>query len=154
MSAFDPDTFMDGDVEGEMDTVIVPVPVGDYQAIIDKVEARQIEGKDGKPDRVVCDVIWEVHDNAVKELLGRDKVTVKQSLWLDTLDSGALDLGPGKNVGLGKVRAALGQNKPGEKWSLRMLNGAGPAMIKVGHRPDKNDPSVTYAEVKSVGMVS
>lgn len=146
-SVFDPDAFMNQTVEGENDTKFEPIPEGEYPAVIDTIQFRSVDTKAGP--RVVLDVMYELQDAAVKEQLGRDSLKVRQSIFIDTTPSGAIDLGRGKNVGLGKLRAAVNQNTPG--WQPAMLQGAGPVLVKVGHRPDKNDPSVVFAEVKAVG---
>jgi hypothetical protein len=72
--------------------------------------------------------------------------SVSQSLMLDMTESGALAVGTNKNVNLGRLREALGQNVSGRPWSPNMLQGQ-VARISVKHRlwEDK-----TFAEVKGV----
>ena len=55
--------------------------------------------------------------------------------------------GSNKNVKLGRLREALGQNKNGQAWSFGMLKGAGP--IKVSIEPDKKNPE-DYSRVVKV----
>jgi hypothetical protein len=58
----------------------------------------------------------------------------------------------GKNVSLGKLREAVGQNKPGKPWSPAHLNGA-QLDVLVTHRADKDTGDI-YAEVKRVAAPS
>jgi uncharacterized phage protein gp47/JayE len=62
-------------------------------------------------------------------------------------------MGPGKNIGLNKLRAALGQNKKGQKWNYKMLDGAGPVKVMVVNNPDRQSPDVLRAEVRQVGAL-
>jgi len=150
MSVFDPETFMSAEITGALDTTLAPVPEGAYPAIVSEFKLREVEGRDGSP-RYPCEIQWEIVDDNLKIALGRDKVTVRQTVWLDLTATGLLDNSKGKNIGLGKIRQALSQNDPNTRWSLNSLRGAGPALVEVKHRPDKNDPSVIYAEVSRVG---
>jgi hypothetical protein len=55
-------------------------------------------------------------------------------------ENGKLDMGPNKNVRLGQLRKALGQNIPGRSWSFAHLKGKGPFEVQVGHHtPDGSD---------------
>lgn len=144
---FDATSFLDMSIEGAMDTVSVPVPVGEYTAVVEKVDARPWTSKnDPTKSGVALDVVWNIDDQGVKETLGRDKVTVKQGIMLDLTEAGGLDLGKGRNIGLGKLRAALNLNQPGQPFSPSMLNGR-VAKVKVTHRIDGDN---VYAEVKEV----
>lgn len=147
-SAFDPDTFMNQTIDEALDTRFVPVPEGDYPATIKSFEIKQV----GQENRTVLNIIWDIQDQTVLAEIGRDSATVRQTVWLD-IDQGKLDKGKGKNVGLGRLRAALGQNEPGQPWNFGALEGAGPALVRVTHRADRDDPEIVYSEVKSVGTV-
>lgn len=152
MSIFDPDTFMTASVEGSNDTFAIPLPSGEYLAQVEDLKFREVTGKDGSP-RYLADVSYDVLDDKAKQILARDKIVVRQALWLDLTSQGQIDTGKGKNIGLGKLRAAAGLNEPGKPFSLSNLKGA-VVKISTGLRPDKNDPSIQYAEVKSVGQAS
>src|SRR5690606_13053223 len=104
MSVFDPELFMQQTVDEANDTQYLTVPAGEYHAVIEKVDIpADRKNKDGDPIYPL-DVTWEILDEGVKAQLGRDKVTVRQSIFLDITESGALDMGKGKNVPLGKLR--------------------------------------------------
>jgi len=144
---FDPDSFLNNSAEGEMQTQYEPIPEDDYMAVIEAVKPKQVETKDGP--RIVMDVTWAIDNPELAENLGRKNLTVRQSIWLDTTETGTLDAGPNKNVQLGRLREAVGQNGKG-KWKPADLIGAGPCLIRVVNNPDKNDPSRIYENVTRV----
>lgn len=149
MSAFDPTTFMQTAINEPNDTKFESCPPGEFNAVISKIEIKEITSKKSGKLVYPCELTWNVLDEKVKAELGRDNVTVRQSLWIDFTDSGSLDMGKGKNVGLGKLREALGMNGPG--FSFAKLEGAGPARISVAERPNEKDPSNPYVNVVAVG---
>jgi hypothetical protein len=146
-------SFMDLSISDANDTVVIPVPEGEYTAVAEEPVVRQWTSQDGTKSGIALDLQWVIDDQAVKTLLGRDKVTVKQGLMLDLNEQGGLDTGKGKNVGLGRLREACGLNVAGQPFSFRMLGGQ-VAKVAVKHRPDKNDTSVIYAEVKGVAKLT
>ena len=147
---FNPDQFLDMQIEGQNDTKIIPVPAGEYTAMIEEVKVRQWQSKaDPSKSGLTLDVQWSIDDASVKELLGRDKVTVKQGIMLDLTDAGGLDMGKGRNIGLGRLREALDLNQPGRPFSFTMLTGR-VAKVNVSHRiADDN----IFAEVKQVARI-
>lgn len=148
---FNPEQFLDMQVTESNDTKTIPVPAGEYIAVVEDVKCRQWQSKaDPSKSGVTLDVTWSLDDGAVKELLGRDKVTVKQGLMLDITDSGGIDMGKGRNVGLGRLRDALNLNVPGQPFSFSMLNGR-VAKISVSHRVVGED---IFADVKGVAKLA
>ena len=103
-SKFDAKTFLDTQVTGESSTKRMPVPVGEYTSLIEGVNVRNWQSKDGQKSGLALDVTHNLDDPGVKEAMGRDKVTITQSIMLDLTDGGALDMGKGKNVQLGRLR--------------------------------------------------
>ena len=146
---FDANAFLESSVSTSNDTKIVPVPVGEYQGIIEKVLPRQWQSKDGSQTGIALDVFWLVEDANVKQYLGRDVVTVKQGIMLDTTPAGALDTSKGKNIGLGRLREAVGKNQDGQAFSFAMLPGLA-ARISVTHRVTDTD---VYAEIMGVAKL-
>ena len=69
-------------------------------------------------------------------------------MFLDMDENGDLELGKGKNVDLGRLREALGQNTGGN-WSPSQLVGSS-ATIHVSNRLYEGK---TYADVERVIMV-
>lgn len=148
MSGFDPNTFLNQSFDGTNDTKIVPVPVGEYPGIADKVDVKQWSKKDGSASGLKLDIVWDIQDENVAQLLGRDKVLCGQSIMLDLTEEGGLDMGKGKNVGLGRLREALDLNKPGEPFSFGMIQGR-MAKVAVSHRTGDN-PEDIFSEIKRV----
>jgi hypothetical protein len=144
--SFDPQSFLDSSINSANDTKVIPVPAGEFTGIVDKVAARQWTSKDGTMSGVTLDVTWLIDDEAVKQELGRPTVTCRQGIMLDMTPGGGLDMGKGKNVGLGRLREALNLNKPGQPFSFSMLPGQA-GKVTVSHRVDGED---TYAEIKKV----
>ncbi len=147
MTPFSPEAFLSTVVQGEMSTRISPVPIGVYTATIAKLTPRAATPNGNVP----CDVSFEIDDANLKATLGRDKITTRQTLWLDFTESGALDDGKDKNTGLGKLREAVGQNRKDQPWSPSMLIGQ-PLRVKVEHQIDKNTGDV-YDRVTQVSKL-
>ena len=151
---FDPNEFLNGQVEGSNDTKFTNPPdnmSGDpYTGIASKVEIRQWQGKaDPSKSGLALDIQWEIQDESVKTFCGRATVNVKQGLMLDITDSGQLDMGKGRTIALGKLREALGMNTPGQPFSFSMIQGR-IAGLFVGHRDNEKDPESPFAEVRKV----
>lgn len=142
MSEFDADAFMNTEVEGALETEYVPVPENEYTAVIKEVNARTTEK--GSP---LLEIIWIIDDQGVRDLLGMDEPTVRQTVWLDINEqTGTLEFGKNKNVQLGRLREALGQND-GSPWSPGRMAGQ-VATVNIKHR--LSDQGTTFAEVKGV----
>lgn len=145
-SGFDPDVFLAAEVEGANETKWTNVPEGVYEALIDKIDIRTPK------DSVILEVMWNITDEALRATVGRDKPLVRQSIFLD-VEGSTLSFGTNKNVGLGKLRDALGQNDEHRPWNPRMLEGAGPVLIQVRHRPNERDPESPFVEVSRVAKL-
>ena len=144
MSTFNPDVFLNTEANEANSTQYTPVPEGEHPAAIKAIKPRVLN--DG---RAVLDVTWTVTDEESQNETGMAEPSVRQTLWLDITESGGLDFGKGRNVGLGKLRDALGQNVSGKPWAPGMLVG-GAATVKVAHSIDKRDGVTIQAEVKAV----
>lgn len=149
MSQFDPNQFLDLQITEANDTKTIPVPAGEFLAVVDDVKCRTWNSKDGSKSGLTLDVTWSIDDAGVKELLGREKVTVRQGVMLDMTEAGGLDMGKGRNVGLGRLREATNLNTPGQPFAFSMLVGR-PAKVNVSHRVDGEN---IYAEVKGVAKL-
>lgn len=117
-----------------LDDHLEPCPAGEYIAIAGKPEIKSFTHKKGdNQGQTGYQMVlrWEIQDEAIKRQLDRDKVTVRQSFLLDiTADGQGLDMGKGRNIGLGQLRTALKQNTPGQPWSPVMIEGQ-PAKVKI-----------------------
>lgn len=153
---FNAEAFLNQTIEEPMSTKSLVVPEGEYRAIVDDgdnaIQFKEFAGKDGKPPSFQCVVLFQILDDSVKAFMKREKVTAPMNIWLDMKEDGSgLDLSEGRNVNLGKLRAALGQNSG--SWSPLMMKGKGPVMIKTSQRADKNNPEIKYAEVVRVAAI-
>jgi hypothetical protein len=144
MSSFNPESFMNSTVSEANSTQYEQVPEGEFPASIDTVTPRTTG-----TGKALLSVKWKVDDEAVRTQTGMAEPSVFQTVWLDVTESGGLDFSRGKNVQLGKLRDALGQNAPGKPWSPGMLVG-GVAKIRVKHSIDKRDNVTLNAEVSAV----
>lgn len=150
---FDVQTLVDIQIEGSNSTSAIPVPEGEYIATVKEFKPRTWNSKDGTQSGVSLDISWEIEDANVAAITGRDKSVVKQSVGLDFTDSNQLDMGRGKNVGLGRLREAIGQNEAGKSFSFNNLPGQ-IAKVSVKHRSANDGTDTVYAEVKAVTKAS
>jgi hypothetical protein len=144
---FDPQAFLEAAYTESNDTKLIPVPEGTFPAIADKITPRTWTSKDGTSSGVALDITWIIEDESVKEHCARDTVTCRQGIMLDMTDEGKLDMGRGKNVGLGLLREALNMNEAGIPFSFANIAGRF-ANVEVKHRQNPQDPEVMFAEVK------
>jgi len=144
--SFDPNTFLNATFDETNDTKVIPVPAGEYLALAEKVDVKSWSSKDGSSSGIKLEIVWDILDDNVKALLGRDTVKCNQQQMLDLTDTGALDFGKGKNVGLGRIREALDMNTPGQPFSFGMIQGR-MAKVVVSHRVAGED---IYAEIKKI----
>lgn len=136
MSTFNPEVFEQTVVDQSSETKRTPIPPGEYTAYVgDKLSWREYD------NRHICSVPLLITDmpEDVAETLGLDQPQINFDMWLDITD-GVLEFGVNKNVELGRLREALGQNRTGESWNFSMLKGSGPVKITV--EPDKKNPEM------------
>ena len=149
---FNVEQFMASTVTGALDTRVIPCPAAEYPALSTKVEAASGEIKNGDNTGgtwAKLTVHWEIQSDEARSHTGRNTVVVKQPIMLDLTAEGMLDMGPGKNLRLGRLREALRQNDASTPWNPQMLVGQS-GVVVVGHRPDPKDASVIYDEVTAV----
>lgn len=153
------DDLMEQTIDEPLSTRRPALPEGEYEAVITKVNEIREVGDPANP-KYILPITWELTDQAVAEFKSNepdladafgDKVTITQDVWLDVKD-GRLDTGEGKNVNLGRLRSAANQNEM-SGWRVTDLEGAGPCLIRVTQRPDRNDDSVFYNDVKRVTAI-
>lgn len=145
--SFDPNTFLNQEYNEALDTKVIPCPVGDYPAISEKVDVIPWQSRDGSKSGLKAQIIWDIQDENVKQICQRDTVKVRQDIMLDLNETGnGLDMGKGKNIGLGRLREALDLNQPGAPFSFAAMQGR-LATVNIKHRVDGED---IYAEVKGV----
>lgn len=152
--SFDPNTFLNTEVSGAMETKypLIPESQEGYRAVVKKVDGRVekvTKGPNVGKDQPICDVTFVVDDEGVRQQLQMPEPTIRMSLFLDMNAAGQLELGTGKNIQLGRLREALGQNDPNTPWTFSKLVG-GACKIKVKHSPNEKDPSSPFANVSGV----
>jgi len=165
MSDFDPDQFMSSTIDQPLETERKLCPAGEYKATIDDFTREAFQaigftykkgpraGEEGTFTKF--NVPFVIDDAKVQSTLGMDKVVVYQSITLDLDDSNQLQWGVNKNIDLGKLRKAVGQNNSGP-WSPGNLRGAGPVIVKVVHRSGKRQDGSEWknAEVERVAPIT
>lgn len=158
---FDADAFMSQTIDAPMSTQLLGVPEGEYTAMIgdfDSTAFRQVAVTNKTTgltqDRPVLEVPFVINDDALKAKLGREQITHRETFWLDIGADGRLDTGPDKNVRLGQLRHALGQNAPGTPWAPTMLRNMGPVRIVIKTTSDKRDPDKKYTNITKYAKIS
>ena len=146
LSTFDPDLFLGGEMKGGFETSYARVSPGEYSAMIDGVKVRKVNTKDG--ERAVMDITWLILDEEVKKETELERPTCRQGFFLDINDKGGLERGKNKNVGLGRLFAAIGIDQ-GDKWSPEGLKGY-LGTVRIEHKPNEDDPENPYANVTRV----
>lgn len=151
MSVFNPEEFLNQVIPDVLETKYVNPDDGEYQMFIGD-EDRDIALRSVKDGGIALDIYFEIHDEAVRQRLNRNKVKVRsKGIFLELDSNGKLLTGVNRNVFLGKIREAVGQNVPGKK--IRDLKGAGPLLGTVRSRRDPNDETKIYVEVVDVAPV-
>lgn len=127
---------------GSLATEYERVPEGVFMATIDAGDPNEwikVSTRDNGETTVMLVVPFELQDENLKTALGRQKVMSRMTIFLDLIPGTVqLDTGKGKNVGLGQLREALGQNND-PNWTFNSLPGAGPVMAQITHRVNKQD---------------
>lgn len=141
---FDASSFLQETVDQPMETDRRMVPAADYQAMIGDFDEKAVQRYDftykqgpkaGQPGSMTkLNLPFVITDPKATQAIGFDSATVYWDIILDVDANGKLEFGPNKNIDLGKVREAVGQNAPGP-WGPSMLRNAGPCMVKVVHEP-------------------
>lgn len=157
-SAFNAAAFMQTTVNEGNSTEVILLPEGEYVAVSGPINEDSFKSFDIKEGARAgekfyrLDLIWDLEDSdgRLAEYLGR-KPTARQSIGLDLTREGGIEMGKGRNVSLGRLREALGQNASGRPWSPVQLGGQA-AKIKVKHRMDKKNGQ-TYVEVVEVAHI-
>lgn len=150
MSLFDPDTFLDQEVEGANSTVTIPIPANVYPGAIADVSAAHGVSQKTQKEWAALDVTWELEDPDLPSLIKRDKAVVRQRVMLDLNELGGIDTSEGKNVQLGKLRKATGTNdgafRPRDLLGRR-------ALVSVTQRPHPDDAETILNDVKGVAAL-
>jgi len=151
--AFDPDAFMNETVDMPFETERTLVPEGEYRMAVDDFTSDAIQkidftykkgeraGQAGSMTKFNCPIV--ILDDKVAHDLQLEKVVIYWGINVDLDDNGKLEWGKNKNIALGQLRAACGQNQAGP-WSPGQLRASKPFMGKVIHRTIKRDDGTSY----------
>lgn len=151
-SVFDTDVFLGTTYTEENDTTFTPLPEGDYLATIgpDEDDLKLATGVSERGVWARLELQWYVDDPELAEKMGMQQLRVKQSLFLDLEGNPPrLAMGRNRNIKLGRVRKAVGQNT-GRDWDIGQLRGAGPARIIVDQTASREDPEQIFNNVVRV----
>jgi len=146
MTIFDPQAFMETAVVGAMDTKTPIWPPGEYIARITKVDIKPWESAERGTSGLRADLYLETDDPRVTSAGAR---TLVHGIMLDLNEQGGLDDGRGKNIKLGQVREAVGQNEKGKEWKFPMLIGQ-VMRVQVTHFLYKGEPRHQVSSVAAV----
>jgi hypothetical protein len=69
-------------------------------------------------------------------------------VMMDLTDAGGFDTTKGRNIGMGRLREAVGLNTPGQAFQFGMLEGR-TVKVSTGLRADNNNPEIQYTEIKA-----
>lgn len=151
MARFNAEQFLQADYTEALDTERTLFPQG--ECVAQKIESFKIvppkpftdkdgNEQDGSPQLEITLLIRDDHAERIRtELQYAPDRPIKfiHRFFLEINGDGWLDFGPNKNLKLGQIRAALGQNTPGEPWNFGMLQGAGPIAFVVKHEKWEKD---------------
>jgi hypothetical protein len=139
---FDTSALVDTEYTGDLNRALVPIPEGEFYSRVkpDSVKVNRFISKAGNLVNI-CNLVFSVEDEDVKAATQLPDPSITASIFLD-LDPGTNRLltkedNPNANIGLGKLKHALGI-KEGKPWSLRQFEGMA-CYIKVVHEPNPDD---------------
>lgn len=156
---FDADSFMNETVDAPMATSLQSIPDGEYQAVIGDFTSEAFKtvtfqnAKHEEVSRQVLEVPFIIQDAALSAKMEREQIVHRESFWLDFDANGKLATGPDKNVRLGQLKDALGQNVPG--WAPSHLRNMGPLLIAIKSKAGtgKNDGK-TFTNITKYAKIS
>ena len=113
-SSFNPEQFLGAALTAPL-TKRPPADAGiPYSAVIQVPKIRPWASEAKGTSGFAADIPLEITlPDAVASKVGQPKITLSDSVFLDTTPSGGLDMSPGKNRGLRRYYDATGLNKPG-----------------------------------------
>lgn len=144
---FDAQAFMSQSIEGTAELATEPtlVPIEEYEAIVDKVDAKPPKA-DSEWNGVTVSISWEIMDEQLRAKMNRVKIIVTQFIPVELDDSGRIAKGGDKNWRLWQVKEALGQ-KAIDPWNPKLMEGAGPAIVRVKHNTYQGNTSAQVDRV-------
>lgn len=149
VSAFSPEQFLDATLDAPTEKR-PPLPIecpgasdGLYTAVIGEVKSRKWQGrKDASKSGIAWDVPLTISvPQQLADALKLDKaeITLGDSVMIDVTEQGTIDNTPGKNRRLRLYREATDMNKPGDRFSARMMQGK-VIKVKLEHEMYEGQP--------------
>lgn len=123
--AFDPESFDFLEILGANDTKRTPIPEypdGVLLMCVDTNKPKQFTMKDTGETRWVAELVFLVDHDKAREETGMKEPKIRMPIWLDINEQG-LDMGKGKNVDLGRARAAMGLNDQSRPFKFSDFKG-------------------------------
>lgn len=143
---FDEEAFLH-EVQGEVfETEYSPVPEGDFTMQVKQGSTKIVngQGKDGRPYRLYTSRVV-IDSPEARAATNLEAPTARVRFFLDLNEAGtALASGKNKNVALGRLLKATGNDKAG--WTYAAIEGV-PFTGQVKHVADNRDASRVFAEV-------
>lgn len=135
---FDPQQFLDASLTTELKKRPLVTP-GVYSAIIGEPKVRTWQGKkDPSKSGLAIDIPLQIQlPDSEATKVGQPSITLRDGGFLDTTDSGGLDMSPGRNRVLRTYYEAVGINRPGT--TPRMLQGR-TVKVQVSHGVYEGEP--------------
>lgn len=136
---FDAQAFLESAVQGEMSTERPLIPENEYHVEIEDVEVKETKN----PSWLQCTLKTQVDDEAAAATLGRKSTpfTYNFSFPIELDEGGGMAMGEGKNILVGQLRAATGQNNAAKPWRFADLIG-NTVLIQVAHEKQKDSDRV------------
>jgi hypothetical protein len=122
---FDPTLFLEVTVDSPFEDRI-PLPIGEYTAMIGQIAARSWQSRDGTKSGVAWDIplVIDVPHEVQRTCNCGPTLKITDSAMLDINESGnGFDMGPGRNRVLKDYREATNTNRPGDKFGAKVLEG-------------------------------
>ncbi len=122
---FDPNMFLEITVDSPFEDRI-PLPIGEYTAMVGQITARSWQSKDGTKSGVAWDIplVVDVPPEVQQQCNCGPTLKIVDSAMLDINESGqGFDMGPGRNRILKDYREATDTNRPGDKFGAKVLQG-------------------------------
>lgn len=124
-----------------------PMPVGTWAGRIGKPSIRSVQRGDGTMFHILR-IPVEIDADEVREATGKDKPVANMELFLDLdPDTGELETGAGKNVGLGRILESYALNDGNA--SIGDLE-ARDCYATVANDPDRKDPNIIRDKVTAI----
>lgn len=149
-STFNAEQFLGTTSETAGQTRFTPIPVGEWPGQCTKCEARQFTSEKNGQTYTVLEYTWEVTEDSVKQATQSEHPSVRQTVFVELSPQGAIVWGTNKNIQLGRLRAAVGQNRDGRAWAPTHVVGQ-MAKLKVSHGTDRHGDPI--AQVDAVAPI-